>query len=539
MKILKKSGYILALLFVLCCEQDVIDLKQPPPPPPPPLCDDVTTGTADFTKFVALGSSYTAGFQAGALFDNGQNNSLAKILADQFSCAGGGPFNQPSIASENGYNIFVTPNPIINGPTITTLGRFKLQGTPPKPTPVLAGNEAIPNPALNPGFAYGGVKSELNNFAVQATVLAQILSPATGNWGNPNPAVGFSPFYARFASATGTSTILSDALAANGSFYMFWSGMDDYLLYAAFGGDPAKAPLTPVEGGVGVGFANTYAYIASLIFGANAEREGVIATFPSVFALPHFTSVVYNPVPMVEAQVAAANAGFGGYNQILEALKGPPFNYPAELVNARKISFAVGNNPFVIIDETLNDYGDEFDMLKGAGAITPEQREALAPYEQVRQTTATDIIPLATGGVLGTLADPANPATVRGIAVPLADQYALIPTEITAIETARAGYNAAIRATAETYSTQVALADVDAAFATFLTNRAAVSNGITITPNINPPTGIYSEDGMHPNTRGYAFIANIFIDAINAKFGSTLLKADLSKYGATALPINP
>jgi lysophospholipase L1-like esterase len=178
-------------------------------------------------------------------------------------------------------------------------------------------------------------------------------------------------------------------------------------------------------------------------------------------------------------------------------------------------------------------------MLQGAGAITAEQREKLALYEQVRQTTQTDIIPLATGGVLGTLADPENPASVKGIGVPLGDQYALIPSEITAIETARAGYNEAIRDVAETYPEQVALADVDVAFTTFLANKAAISNGITITPNINPPTGIYSEDGMHPNSRGYAFIANIFIDAINEKFGSTLLKADLSKYSATALPINP
>jgi hypothetical protein len=350
MKILKKSGYIVALLFLLSCEQDVIDLKELPPPPPPPSCDEVTTGTADFTKFVTLGSSYTAGFQAGALFDEGQNNSLAKILADAFSCAEGGDFNQPSIGSENGYNIFVTPNPIIDGASITTLGRFKLQGTPPQPTPVLAGNEAIPNPMLNPGFVYAGDKSELNNFAVQATLLAQILTPATGNWGNPNPADGFSPFYARFASAPGTSTILSDALTANGTFYLFWSGMDDYLLYAAFGGNPEKAPLTPVEGGVGVGFANTYAYSASLIFGANPDRKGVLATFPSVFALPHFTAVVYNPVPMSEEEAGQANAGFAGYNQILDALKGPPFNYSAEDVNARKISFAAGNNPFVIVD---------------------------------------------------------------------------------------------------------------------------------------------------------------------------------------------
>jgi lysophospholipase L1-like esterase len=81
------------------------------------------------------------------------------------------------------------------------------------------------------------------------------------------------------------------------------------------------------------------------------------------------------------------------------------------------------------------------------------------------------------------------------------------------------------------------LADVDAALNTLITAQAGIYNGVTITPNINPPTGIYSEDGVHPNTRGYAFLANVFIDAINAKFGSTIPRANLAKYSATGLPL--
>ena len=547
---MKKSIYILysalVLIFSASCEQELVDNSANPCPSDDPsiICPEAapvacppgaSAGSADFSKFVALGSSYTAGFQAGALFNDGQNNSLAKILSDQFACVGGGAFNQPTIGTEHGYNIFITPNPVGS----TVLGRFKLQGTPPQPSPMIAGVEAIPNPAVNPGFIYSGNKAALNNFAVQAIFLRQLFAPSAGDWSNPNPAVGFTPFYARFASNPGTSTILNDAVAADPTFFMFWQGMDDYLLHAAFGGDPTKAPLTPVEGGVGVGFTATYNAAIATILGSDANLKGVIANFPSVFALPHFTSIPYNPVPMAEADAAAANTGYGGYNQILEALKGQPFNYPAAEVDARKISFAAGNNGFVIVDETLNDYGDEFDMLQGAGAISAAQRAALAPYEQVRKTMSGDIVPLGTGAVLGTLADPQNPASVRGVGVPLGDQYALIPSEIAAIEAARMGYNAAISDVANNYSTKLALADVNAYFNTFLANRAAISNNITVTPNINPPTGIYSEDGMHPNNRGYAFIANIFVDAINAKFGASVPKANLANYSATGLPINP
>lgn len=102
------------------------------------------------------------------------------------------------------------------------------------------------------------------------------------------------------------------------------------------------------------------------------------------------------------------------------------------------------------------------------------------------------------------------------------------------------GYNAAISQVASNpdYSSRLAFADVNSAFNTLLTNRMAIVNDVTITPNINPPTGIYSEDGIHPNSRGYAFIANIFIDAINAKFGATVPQTNPGNYSATGLPIN-
>ncbi|MNY80078.1 hypothetical protein D3C86_2209820 [compost metagenome] len=42
--------------------------------------------------------------------------------------------------------------------------------------------------------------------------------------------------------------------------------------------------------------------------------------------------------------------------------------------------------------------------------------------------------------------------------------------------------------------------------------------------------GAFSLDGVHPSGRGYGLIANIFIDAINAKYGSTLRHVDLALY---------
>ena len=62
-------------------------------------------------------------------------------------------------------------------------------------------------------------------------------------------------------------------------------------------------------------------------------------------------------------------------------------------------------------------------------------------------------------------------------------------------------------------------------------------NNVAITPLIDPPTGIFSEDGVHPNGRGYAYLSNIFIEAINAKFGASIPLTNISKYKPTGLPI--
>jgi hypothetical protein len=157
----------------------------------------------------------------------------------------------------------------------------------------------------------------------------------------------------------------------------------------------------------------------------------------------------------------------------------------------------------------------------------------LLPYARARQTTSSDIIPLATGSVLGTNGS----FGVNGVSEPLGDRYALIPSEIQAINDARTAYNQVVQNVAGAYPTRLAVADVNGALGTLVTNQFAILNGVTLTPNINPPTGIYSEDGAHFNTRGYAFIAKVFIEAINQKFQSTVPVPNMSRYSATALPI--
>lgn len=42
--------------------------------------------------------------------------------------------------------------------------------------------------------------------------------------------------------------------------------------------------------------------------------------------------------------------------------------------------------------------------------------------------------------------------------------------------------------------------------------------------------GAFSLDGVHPNNRGYAILANDFIDAINNTYGAAVPKVDVASY---------
>ncbi|HEY9046255.1 MAG TPA: hypothetical protein VIN08_10185 [Ohtaekwangia sp.] len=493
----------LALVVAGACTYDFPEEKQ------------VTAGEADFTKTVVIGSSLSAGFMNGALYTDGQNASFPAIIAQQFKSVGGGDFNQPDINAAAGY-YGLAPD----GTTI--LGRLYLKGTTsPKPTPI------VPGQAITP---YTGDKSKLNNFSAYGVTIQTAQTPFLGGPSSGNPY--YNPYYARFASTPGTSTLLGDAVAAigNGSFFIFWLGNDDVLGYATNGADQNDATKPMTDAAV---FAGAYNNAISTMLAANASAKGVVANIPDVTSLPYFSTVAYNPIPLDAASAAAVNAGFAGYNAVLDALKA---NLGITDTDSRKITFAAGtSNKIVIVDETLNDYGDEFDMLKAAGAISDAQRTALIPYEQVRQTTSTDLVPLTAANVIGTLVSN-NPQLINGVTVPLADKYILLPSEKTEVQTRIDAFNSVIAGAVSTNSSRLALVDIHSILLSLKANGAEIK-GATISASISPPFGGFSLDGIHPNARGNGYLANQFIDVINAKFGASVPQCNPNDYSGNALPV--
>lgn len=479
-----------SLLFLTnCSDPEDVDLN----PIIEEVLPDVTAGSADFSNFVALGNSLTAGFTDGALFRASQENSLSNILSQQFALAGGGSFTQP-LTNDNLGGLALNGTRI-QGPRLVL--DLRIPGPSPLETfieqSVVVTTDIVTNNPTGP----------FNNMGVPGAKSFHLLFDGYGNPANlalPVPLA--NPFFVRMASSP-SATMLNDALAQMPTFFSLWIGNNDVLGYATTGGDGTDR-ITPVSGAPGVGFDGTYgALIAALTAGG---RQGVVANIPNVTDVPHFTTVPHNPVPLDAATAAAVNGAYAGYNgglqAALAALAGTGL-LTQEEVDARTISFVAGaNNAVVIEDETLTNLG----------AINP----AFAALPQIRQATAEDLLVLPSLSFIGTLAVPGNPLSVNGVAVPLADRWVLLPSEQEEIAVATAAFNQII----ESAASAAGLAFVDAnALLSQLADTGIASGPFTLQSNL-VTGGAFSLDGIHPTARGYALLANEFMKAIDATYGS-------------------
>ena len=87
---------LVSLTFVACSDDEtVVETNSSDGLP-------LTAGSAIFSKYVALGDSFAAGFSDSALFIEGQKGAYPNILAQQFALVGGGDFTTPFMADNVG-----------------------------------------------------------------------------------------------------------------------------------------------------------------------------------------------------------------------------------------------------------------------------------------------------------------------------------------------------------------------------------------------------------------------------------------------------
>jgi lysophospholipase L1-like esterase len=118
------------------------------------------------------------------------------------------------------------------------------------------------------------------------------------------------------------------------------------------------------------------------------------------------------------------------------------------------------------------------------------------------------------------------PTALGGSGLPLSDGVILSASEAAAI-TARVGeFNRIIAAVANERG--AALVDANALLQQASTRGVPVG-GVTFTSAFLTG-GIFSYDGVHPTAFGYAYIAKLFIEAINARFGDDIPPPNLGAF---------
>jgi hypothetical protein len=511
---------LVSISFVACNNDDEVAT----PVVEPPVV--VVPGSANFSNYVALGNSLTAGFTDGALYKAGQEVSWTKTLSEQFKLAGGGEFKVPYMKDNLGG--------LLLGGNVITENRFYFNGSGPARLPGVATNE-IGVPLTGP----------FNNMGVPGAKIFHLVAPGYGNVAGVVLKKS-NPYFVRFASSP-NATILGDALAQKPTFFSLWIGNNDILSYATNGGDGINQTgnLDPsTYGGNDITDPNVFASVYNTLLTqlTAGGAKGVVSNIPDVTTVPYFTTVKYN-------QLTQSNLTVGGVSLVgtLNTQLYGPLNGALTFLGEPdriKLLSETGNNPMLMVDETLTDLTAQLTQVLKQGLIAKGVPVATATaqatglgiiFGKARQTKPTDYVCLTASSRIGkapTIAEdgitsPAPSLNSLGVSFPLTDKYVLIPFEVSEIATATNSYNATIL----TLSTKFNLAFVDAkAILTQVNTAGGFPYDKYVLKSDLVFGGAFGLDGVHPTGRGYAHIANQFIKSINAKYGSNLPEVKLTNY---------
>lgn len=492
-----------------------------------------SAGDADFSSYVAVGNSLTAGYMDGTMSHGGQMYSFPNLLSQQFAVVGGGAFTQPSYDDDvNNYGGLT-----LGGIQIAST-RLIINASAGGPEPI-SGTPTI-EVSNQQAMAY-------NNMGVPGAKSFHLLAPGYGNFAGVATGQA-NPYFVRHATSP-TATVMGDAMTKNPTFFTNWIGSNDVLSFATSGGvgvDQTGNLDPSTYGGNDITdpnvFAATYSAITDMLTSGGAK--GVVATIPDVTSIPFFTTVPYNPLTTQLLGGGNQQAGAATVAQLNQQLYGvldqilTNFGQP-DRINVLNAGVA---NPLLIKDESLTDLSAQIT----AAANTIPQYAPIADflgqtYGQARQATEDDLVLLTTRGVIGTApAGVPAPFNSFGVTYPLQDSHVLTAAEGEMVKVATTSYNNTIKAIAA--SKGLAVADMNAIL-NQLVSGLRVEDGQIYTADYFSTsalnTVVFSLDGVHPNARGYAMVANEIIKVINSYYNAKLPNIVPGYYpGATVLPTN-
>jgi phospholipase/lecithinase/hemolysin len=248
-------------------------------------------GDVDFTRFVAVGDSLSAGFQSGALYDgesaptaenSGQRHSFVVLLADAMAT----PVVIPRVSVPGAGTLFVrngTGCTVANITMVPAAAFTRLNPTEP------ATNVAVPGHSI--------VEANTVTWEIDPTDLSTINTLEDLILGLPDALAGAPP-----------STQVQTAVRRQPTFLSFWLGSNDALGAAQTANPSALTPLAEFE-------ANADAVFEQLVA---TGAKGVVANVPDV-------SVVAFLVSQAEIKALAQGAFDDAQLQLLLGIKRTDF----------------------------------------------------------------------------------------------------------------------------------------------------------------------------------------------------------------------
>ncbi|MCB0746811.1 MAG: hypothetical protein KDC90_05045 [Ignavibacteriae bacterium] len=428
----KYLSFFLIILALLSCE-DRNDLTAPEKP---------TTGNADFTNFISIGNSLTAGYQSSALYESAQNYSFGKLIANQ---------------AQVDY-----VQPIISDPGIG--GRIEAKSISPFVTSTQPLNAGQPT-----NLDYAGV---YNNLGIPGALLPDLLLAK-----NASSAIDKTNIFFDIVLRNQDKTVLEQVISAQPTLATLWIGNNDILGYATSGG---ILPHTPVQ---------TFGVLYDQLCGSlsQAEISVLLANIPNVSSIPFFTTVAPSVGLAIQAAKTENPSIVGLVYQVSTEYK----------IGISSIGDLLANKTMI--------------TLKGSGAAA-----FIGDTQGLYYSTNKISIPEGINTAYPFGLTPENP---------FPNQFVLDPDEQIEVSNVIGSFNATIATISEKYGFH--LVDVNAFFNNVATNGYK-ANGVNFSTTF-VTGGLFSLDGVHPTSQGYAIIANLFIDKINTDFGASIPKINVSE----------
>ncbi len=203
----------------------------------------VDTGAADFSRYVALGDSLTAGFMSGSLIREAQRNSYPSLVYQQVNGRAAG-FEQPLVGHPGAPGVLVLRSlaPLVIGPEPGTGDPLNLL-----------------------------LQRPYDNLAVPGFRVADVIETVTGN-----PIIDLV--------LRGLGTQLEQAVFLQPTFATLWIGNNDALGAATTGIVLDGVTLTPLAD-----FRADFSRIAGVLSGFGVQWAA--ATVPSVTSIPFVTTI--------------------------------------------------------------------------------------------------------------------------------------------------------------------------------------------------------------------------------------------------------